>query len=184
MAHVKTKTLNMLHQAQKGFRIIFVGIPEHQKGYLVYIPSTRKIISSCGVVFEENNYSALAYTSRPYSEAMEMRPEVTYTPYATSSKELTGNVITFAQIEEGNTLTETCNNVERGEESDNKSIMISEQDMYAINSSDESYHDLISTEMLEDICDRSQTYPNVNIREARDHIRKRQSEWKGALKAM
>ena len=27
MAHVETKTLNMRHQAQKGFRGIFVGIP-------------------------------------------------------------------------------------------------------------------------------------------------------------
>ena len=30
-AHVETKTLNMRHQAQKGFRGIFVCIPEHQK---------------------------------------------------------------------------------------------------------------------------------------------------------
>ena len=30
-AHVETKTLNMRHQAQKGFRGIFVNIPEHQK---------------------------------------------------------------------------------------------------------------------------------------------------------
>ena len=30
-AHVEKKTLNMRHQAQKGFRGIFVGIPEHQK---------------------------------------------------------------------------------------------------------------------------------------------------------
>ena len=45
-AHVETKTLNMRHQAQKRFRCIFVEIPEHQKGYLVYIPSTRKIIFS------------------------------------------------------------------------------------------------------------------------------------------
>ena len=30
-AHVDTKTLNMRHQAQKGFHGIFVGIPEHQK---------------------------------------------------------------------------------------------------------------------------------------------------------
>ena len=43
--HVETKTLDMRHKAQKGFRGIFVGIPEHQKGYLVYIPSTRKVIS-------------------------------------------------------------------------------------------------------------------------------------------
>ena len=37
---VEIKTLNMRHQAQKGFRGIFVGIPQHQKGYLVYVPST------------------------------------------------------------------------------------------------------------------------------------------------
>ena len=52
-AHVETKTLNMRHQAQKGFRGIFVGIPQDQKGYLVYVPSTRKVISSYDVVFDE-----------------------------------------------------------------------------------------------------------------------------------
>ena len=40
-AHVETKTLNMRHQDQKGFRGISVGVPEHQKGYLVYVPSKR-----------------------------------------------------------------------------------------------------------------------------------------------
>ena len=59
--------------------------------------------------------------------------------------------------------------------------------MDTINYGDESDHDLISTEMLEDIRDRSQTHPNFNRREARykisDLIRQRQSEWKGALKA-
>ena len=60
-AHVETKTLNMHHQAQKGFRGIFVGIPQHQKGYLVYVPSTRKVISSYDVVSDKNNYSALSY---------------------------------------------------------------------------------------------------------------------------
>ena len=79
-AHVETKTLNMRDQAQKGFCGIFVGIPEHQKVYLVYVPSTRKIISSYDVVFDESFSSALAYTSRPYSEAMVMRLVVTYTP--------------------------------------------------------------------------------------------------------
>ena len=44
-AYIETKTLNMRHQAQKGFHGIFVGIPRHQKGYLVYITSTRKVIS-------------------------------------------------------------------------------------------------------------------------------------------
>ena len=63
---------------------------------------------------------------------------------------------------------------------------MSEQDMDAINSGDESDHDLISTEMLEDIRDGSQTHLNVNRREAcykiHDSIRQSQSEWKGALK--
>ena len=58
----------MRHQAQKGFHDIFVGIPQHQKGYLVYLPITRKIISSYDAVFNESFSSALVYTSRPYSE--------------------------------------------------------------------------------------------------------------------
>ena len=40
-AHVDTKTVNMRQQAQKGFGGIFVGIPEHQKGYLVLGTYTR-----------------------------------------------------------------------------------------------------------------------------------------------
>ena len=64
---------------------------------------------------------------------------------------------------------------------------MNKQDMDSINYGDESDHNLISTEMLEDIRDGSQTHPNVNRREARykirDRIRKRQSERKGASKA-
>ena len=59
--------------------------------------------------------------------------------------------------------------------------------MDAMDYGDESNNDLISTEMLEDICDGSQTHPNVNRREARykirDRIRQRKSERKGVLKA-
>ena len=47
---------------------------------------------------------------------------------------------------------------------------MSEQDMENLDSNDESDHDLISTEMLEDIRDISQTHPNVNKREARYKI--------------
>ena len=59
-AHVETKTLNMHHQAQKGFCGIFVGISEDQKGYPVYVPSTRKVISPYGVVFDESFSSVLS----------------------------------------------------------------------------------------------------------------------------
>ena len=59
--------------------------------------------------------------------------------------------------------------------------------MENINSGDDSDHDLISTKMLEDICDGSQTHPNVNKREAsykiHDRIRQKKLEWKEALKA-
>ena len=65
--------------------------------------------------------------------------------------------------------------------------MMSEQDMENLDSNEKSDHDLISTEMLEDIRDGSQNHSNVNKREVRykirDRVKKRQSEWKGALKA-
>ena len=93
----------------------------------MYVPSTRKVILSYNVVFDKSFSSALSYTSRPYAEAMVMRPTVTYTPYATSSKEKTGNLITFAQFDEGNLLTETRNDTESSDESNNQSIMMSKQ---------------------------------------------------------
>ena len=68
----------------------------------MYAPSTIKIIYSYNVVFYESFSSALAYPSRPYSEEMAIRPEVTFTPYSMSPKEKTGDVITFAQFEEEN----------------------------------------------------------------------------------
>ena len=128
-SHVETKMLNMRLQAQKGLRGIFLGIPQQQKWYFVYVPSTRKVILSYDVVFDKSFSSALSYTSRPYAEAMAMHPAVTYTPYATSSKEQTVDENTFAQFEEGDLLTETCNDTESGDKSDSESIMISAQDM-------------------------------------------------------
>ena len=94
-AHFDKKALNMRHQVKKSFRGIFVGTPQHQKIYLVHIPSTRKIIYSYDfilVIFS----SALAYTSQPYVEAIAMCQYVSYIPCATSSKEQTGDIITFA----------------------------------------------------------------------------------------
>ena len=75
----------------------------------MYIPSTSNIISSYDVVFDETFSSALAYTLKPYSEAMAMRLAVTYTPCSKSSRGKTGNIITFSQFGEGDLLFETCN---------------------------------------------------------------------------
>ena len=55
---------------------------------------------------------------------------------------------------------------------------MSKQDMDVMNPGDDLDHDLIYTEMLEDIRDGSQTHPNVNKREVRykinDRVRQRQ----------
>ena len=48
-AHVGKNALRMCHQAQKGFHGIFIGIPQHQKGHIVYVPHRHKIISSYNV---------------------------------------------------------------------------------------------------------------------------------------
>ena len=96
--------------------------------------------------------STFAYKSQPYSEAMVMHLVVTCTPFSMSIREQTGNIITFVQFEEGNTLTKTCNNAERGYESNDDSNMsprLSNEESYAIDSGDESDHDIISTEIKE-----------------------------------
>ena len=93
-----------------------------------------------------------------------MRPEVTYTPYDMSSKGQTGDVITFAHFEEGNLLSETRNDTESGDESDSKSIMMSEQYMENFDKTEEFDDDLISTETLHVIRDGNQTHPNIDKR--------------------
>ena len=56
--------------------------------------------------------------SQPYAEAMDMRLDVSYTPYDKSSKEQTGSIIPFAQFEEGNLLSETRDHAEIGDKYD------------------------------------------------------------------
>ena len=146
-ADVGTKALNIRHQAQKVFRGIFVGIPQYQKVFILYVPSTKKIISSCDVVLYESFSIVLACMSQPYSESMAMPPAVLYTPCATSLREQTGDVITSAQFEEGNILTETRNNAESGDKFNDDSIMptlLSKEEIVAIDSGNESHNNIIS----------------------------------------
>ena len=106
-AHVRKKSFNMHHQVQKGFRGIFIVIPQHQKVFIVYVPHRQKIISSCDIVCDDSFSSELAYTSQPYAEVMAVCTAVSYKPCATSSREQTGNIITSAQFGEGGVLSET-----------------------------------------------------------------------------
>ena len=138
-------------------------------------------------MFDESVSGALSYTSNLYAEAMAMRLTVTHNLYATSSKEQYGDVITLAQFEEGNLLTETCNDTESCVESDSESIMMSEQDMENIDEKEKFDDDFISTETLHDICDVNQTHPKIDKRDARlkirDRIKQKKSQQKGALRA-
>ena len=60
----------------------------------------------------------LDYSSHSYEEAMAMQTDVSHIFYATSSKEKTGDIIMFTQFEEGDLLSETCDDTEISSESD------------------------------------------------------------------
>ena len=158
-AHVGKKALNMRHQAQKGFCGIFVGIPQHQKGYIVYIPHTQKIISSYDVDFDDIFSIALEYTSQPNAEAMDMRLDVSYIHYATYSRDQTGDIITFTQFEEGDLLSETCDDTESSNKYYDDSTLppfISEEEIDAMSSGRDYDAEPMSKYMLEDISDGNQ----------------------------
>ena len=74
-----------------------------------------------------------------------MRPAVTYTPCATYLGEQTGDIIMYAQFEEGNILIKTRNNAEIGDDDSIMPPLLIEEDMNAMDSGDELDHDLIYT---------------------------------------
>ena len=138
-------------------------------------------------MFDESVSSALSYTSRPYAEAMAMRPTVTYTSYAMSSKEQTGDVITFAHFEEGGLISETCNDTESCDKSDTESIMMSKKDKENLDETEKFDDDFISTETLHAIQNGNKTHPKIDKRGAclaiRFSFKQKKSQWKGALRA-
>ena len=97
-----------------------------------------------------------------------MRPSVTYTPCAISSRK-TGDIITFTQFEEGNLLSETHNDAESGDKSNDNAIMpplLSKEEMDVMDLGDMYEDEPMSTEMLEDIREGDHSHPIVNRREA------------------
>ena len=100
--------------------------------------------------------------SEPYSEAIVMRLAATYTPCATSLMEQTGDIITSTQFEEGNILNQNPNDAEIGDDDSIMPPILSEEDRDAMDYGDASDHDIISTDMLEDIHDGSQPHPNID----------------------
>ena len=72
----------MRHKSQKGFWGIFIIIPKHKKGYLIYVPSTLEKLSSHDIVFDFFFNNRLVNKYNPYSEAIATLPAVSYIPYA------------------------------------------------------------------------------------------------------
>ena len=61
--------------------------------------------------------------SQPYAEAIDLRPAVSYILHGASLNEQTVNMITLTHFEEGNLLSEYCNDTEIGYESDYNSTL-------------------------------------------------------------
>ena len=59
------KSVKYESSSAEGFSRFF-GTPKYQKGYLVYVPSTREIISSYDVFIDEIFSSTIANTSQTY----------------------------------------------------------------------------------------------------------------------
>ena len=98
--------------------------------------------------------------------------------------EQTGDIITFTQFEEGDILNKARNDAESGDKYDDDSIipsLISKEEIYAMDSGDESNNDIISTDMIEDMRGGIKSHRNLNQRESRYKIRDsiRQYNWNG-----
>ena len=72
--HIKNTT------SQRGVRGIFIGFPRNQKGYLIYIPSIMQNKISLDVEFDEYFNTAIAYTWKPFHDAISLRPFISTTP--------------------------------------------------------------------------------------------------------
>ena len=99
---------------------------------------------------------------------------MSYIPYATYSREQTSNIITFAQFEEGNLLSEIHDDMYSDNKYDDYSTLpqlISEEEIDAVSSDDESDAEPMSTDMLEDISDSSQYHLRINRRKSHYNIR-------------
>ena len=62
------------HTSQRGVRGIFIGFPHNQKGFQIYVPSTRQTKTSLDVEFDEHFKTAIAYNWKPFNDSLTLRP--------------------------------------------------------------------------------------------------------------
>jgi hypothetical protein len=70
---------------------------------LIFVPSTRQIVVSGDVVFDETFYSAIATTWRPFHDSLALRPINSSIPTGDMTIEETGTIDNmFPPLQEGN----------------------------------------------------------------------------------
>jgi hypothetical protein len=77
---------------EKGIRGIFIGLPSNQKGYLIFLPSSRMIACSGDVSFDETFYSTVVTTWRRFEEGIALKPASHVIPGPDMDLEETGDV--------------------------------------------------------------------------------------------
>ena len=97
-AHKDGQIVPMKKSSQKGVRGIFIGFPDHQQGYLIFVPSTRQIVVSGDVTFDETFQSIVSLTSPPFHDAMAMKPNTSLSKDSEEIIETTGDIEDLAHI--------------------------------------------------------------------------------------
>jgi hypothetical protein len=81
-----------IHCTENGIRRIFIGFPPNQKGYLLFLPGSRTIAVSGGVMFDETFYSAIATTWKRFEDRISLQPERSTIPGPNTTVEMTGDI--------------------------------------------------------------------------------------------
>ncbi len=95
-------------QTERGIRGIFIGFATNQKGFLVYLPSTRRIAISADVLFYESFQTAIVTNWRQYQDSLALQPALSFIPNVNTTLESTGSIedrlqpVEEGEFEEGN----------------------------------------------------------------------------------
>ena len=100
--------------SQRGFRAIFVGLDEYSSGYQVYVPTTRQLVTSSDVVFDEDFTTALVHKHQSYKEALKVRSGESENSSFLAPSEHTGDITTI-----GHPLARDYNGTDNVEQSIN-----------------------------------------------------------------
>ena len=81
----RTRVLTSSNIIQRGGRGIFVGFPHSQAGWLIYVPASDRLITSCDVAFDEDFTSILAFDRGLFLDAEPARAVGTFPNPLTAS---------------------------------------------------------------------------------------------------